>query len=176
MEDEHNPAPLTHVDVDTDAAIALGASVLTRIEDPAARETAIRNALTAAAQNTPPGTNLVGPSSQFLKDIIGDIQTFQDMGPEEDESWESWYEAAFDMLKKRVRETFDNYRVDPQAASAAISVSQKIDAAYWYRRCQVIEADLRMMREDICRSLEALDARAEIRAEADRRISSEGQP
>lgn len=44
-------------------AIALGASVLTRIEDPAAREIAIRNALTAvtlaSARDSEPGEHEV---------------------------------------------------------------------------------------------------------------------
>lgn len=51
MEKDKSPSPQTHVDVDTTAAIALGAAVLTRIEDPAAREIAIRNALTTASQS-----------------------------------------------------------------------------------------------------------------------------
>lgn len=37
-----------NVDMDTETAIALGAATLTQIEDPAAREVAIRNALTMA--------------------------------------------------------------------------------------------------------------------------------
>lgn len=41
-------------DVDAAAAIVLGAAVLTRIENPAAREIAIRNALTMAMQNPSP--------------------------------------------------------------------------------------------------------------------------
>ena len=49
LEDLATPSPQADVDVNTAAAIALGAAVLTRIEDPAAREIATRNALTAAA-------------------------------------------------------------------------------------------------------------------------------
>ncbi|MDX1170217.1 hypothetical protein GOL87_25140 [Sinorhizobium medicae] len=52
------PAPQTHLvgDADVQAAINLGAAVLTRIEDPAAREIAIRNALTMASQAPSPST------------------------------------------------------------------------------------------------------------------------
>lgn len=54
------PSPVSNLDLETAAAIALGASVLTRIEDPAVREIAIRNALTAAAQTPSHQTHLRG--------------------------------------------------------------------------------------------------------------------
>ena len=44
--------------------------------------------------------------SELLREVIGDVLTYRDMDPEEDENWESWYYAAFDMLVPRIRETF----------------------------------------------------------------------
>ncbi len=61
----NTPSPETNVDVDTRAAVALGAAVLTRIEDPAVRETAIRNALTMASLNPSPQSNTDGTSEIF---------------------------------------------------------------------------------------------------------------
>ncbi|NEI71017.1 hypothetical protein GR212_15670 [Rhizobium lusitanum] len=59
-------------------------------------------------------------ASDLLKDVIGDINTFRDMEPKEDESWQSWYEAAFDMVAQRIRETFERHRLPATAIGGAI--------------------------------------------------------
>ncbi|MND87771.1 hypothetical protein D3C80_797790 [compost metagenome] len=48
----------------------------------------------------------------LLKDVVGDITTFRDTEPEEGETWESWYFAAFDLLIDRVRATFTDNSVE----------------------------------------------------------------
>lgn len=59
-------------DADTAAAIDLGAAVLSKIVDPSVRETAIRNALTAASNRNPEPTMMFGrwvrnPTEQLYK-------------------------------------------------------------------------------------------------------------
>jgi hypothetical protein len=65
-------------------------------------------------------------SADLLNEVIGDINTFREMEPEEDESWQSWYEAAFLMLISRIRETFERNRIAQHAPPPQIRGSIRI--------------------------------------------------
>lgn len=47
---------------------------------------------------------------------MGRFYVFKDTAPEEDESWESWYHAALDMLQEEVREILRSSPIGPQPA------------------------------------------------------------
>ncbi|MER8560120.1 hypothetical protein [Mesorhizobium sp. M0578] len=55
----------------------------------------------AALVATPPAQE-AAPESNLRSEILSRIAVFRDMEPEEDETWESWYFAAFDMLRGEI--------------------------------------------------------------------------
>ena len=42
--------------------------------------------------------------------VLAELRTFAEMTPEEDESWESWYHAAFDMVADRIKQKGREFR------------------------------------------------------------------
>ena len=49
----------------------------------------------------------------MLQQVMGRFQIYQEMAPEEDETWESWYYAAIDMLRSEVREILSSLETPP---------------------------------------------------------------
>jgi len=43
----------------------------------------------------------------LLQEVLGKIEDFRDMSPENDETWENWYFAAFEMLTRAIKEVFE---------------------------------------------------------------------
>jgi hypothetical protein len=52
---------------------------------------------------------------EALDDVLSRIAVFRDYQPEEDETWESWYFAAFDLLCAEVRKMRDAALATPPA-------------------------------------------------------------
>ena len=69
-------------------------------EGPYSASESMRAALTAAL-----GDAVVVPATAVnYDDILSRISVWRDYEPEEDETWESWYYAAFDLLRSEVVE------------------------------------------------------------------------
>ena len=49
--------------------------------------------------------------ANLLSEVIGDVLTYRDMGPKENETWESWYYSAFDLLIESIHETFERNQI-----------------------------------------------------------------
>ena len=56
--------------------------------------------------------------NELLEDVIDDVILFRELEPEEDETWESWHFAAFDMLGVRIEETFQRHQLDASCTDA----------------------------------------------------------
>ncbi len=90
-----------------------------------------------AAQAAPAA--VAGPSREFTdgtrtlrQDCISAIRDFASMRPEEGETWESWFEAAFDMCQQRLAGIFDEHTAAPQPpAEAQEPVAILHDDGYW---------------------------------------------
>lgn len=52
-------------------------------------------------------------ADEFRDTILGRITDFRDTDPEEGESWERWYYAAFDLLKEEVWKQFATQAIRP---------------------------------------------------------------
>lgn len=68
-------------------------------------------------------------------DVLSVLYTYRDHQPEEGESWESWYYAAFDLACMKIRELFNK----PVAPSALPSTNQPAPAPHAEVREQIAE-------------------------------------
>lgn len=91
-----------------------GAVLLASLPAPAAP------ALEAPAAPAAPKREVTDGTRTLLEDCISAIRDYAGSRPEEGESWESWFEAAFDLCQSRVRRVFDDHALAaaPQAPAA----------------------------------------------------------
>lgn len=77
-------------------------------------------ALEAPAAPAAPRREVTDGTRTLLEDCISAIRDYAGSRPEEGESWESWFEAAFDLCQSRVRRVFDDHAraAAPQAPAA----------------------------------------------------------
>lgn len=79
-------------------------------------------ALEAPAAPAAPKREVTDGTRTLLEDCISAIRDYAGSRPEEGESWESWFEAAFDLCQSRVRRVFDDHALAaaPQAPAAPV--------------------------------------------------------
>lgn len=72
---------------------------------------------------------VAGPSRQFTdgtrslrQDCISAIRDFASSRPEDDEDWESWFEAAFGLCESRLSTIFDEHAAAPNPPTSAEGV------------------------------------------------------
>ncbi|MER8941307.1 hypothetical protein NKH82_17630 [Mesorhizobium sp. M0915] len=85
-------------------------------EWPARTDTEEEKQAFAALVAAPPAQEAVVPESNLRSEILSRIAVFRDMEPEEDETWESWYFAAFDMLRGEI----SSWSITPPAPTSAV--------------------------------------------------------
>jgi hypothetical protein len=85
-----------------------------------------RMATPVAPEQVQAGRAQADLKAKFMDALGIAIRKFAALGPEDDEDWESWYSAAFDMLSGVVEKEFDLLAAPSAAAPAA--PEQDLDA------------------------------------------------
>ncbi|PNU03120.1 hypothetical protein A8V01_24870 [Novosphingobium guangzhouense] len=123
-------------------------------------------ALDALAKGRRDALDAGGVGEDVIERISQRIAVFADMKPEEDEEWESWYHAAFDMLSAEVAaladsETKANPVVDSggwggERQAVLALLRGDIECVQWPRG----DADLQDMLDAVAHAIEPGDHRA----------------
>ena len=86
----------------------------------------------AAYGQAPAPAAVAGPSRQFTdgtrslrQDCISAIRDFASSRPEDDEDWESWFEAAFGLCESRLSTIFDEHAAAPTTQPAPQQEAQE---------------------------------------------------
>ena len=94
----------------------------------------VRSLLAAAPQPPQPVKvneveGLADDHQPLIEKVMGRFQIYQEMEPEEDEAWDSWYHAAFDMLRQEVREILAALRQPVKVDEAMVERTAKFIAS-----------------------------------------------
>lgn len=119
-------------------------------------------ALEAPAAPAAPKREVTDGTRTLLEDCISAIRDYAGSRPEEGESWESWFEAAFDLCQSRVRRVFDDHALAaaPQAPAAPVGMPAQGDPAALLQLAEVLESGRSLINIERKEAAEALRRQA----------------